>query len=367
MKFSVNAAALPGLSHLMDRRWQDLTDGRGYVATNTQIEPGQEGILNFLWGQHEKIVGAVDDFLASVADGYAAPYATAIREAAGYYQRTDARAAARVDATMPGVDDPGKHDASSARADMALGAGVFADRVHPTDRYIAPADHGADAGSGFTTLDTLSPTSDVREIIWQVTSIAVDFGLLDHPYDVLAEAVKPFSGDWTAFARCADTLQHLADGLADSGTAVLDGVRTVPRVWTGNAADQCAGGLARFAGDLTVAAGPLRATGEAYASTAEQVRAQAEALAALLTILIDEVVEVALDTVSGGLFTQVQVVTMVEDTVQTVLKMRRVVAAAWDVARAFVENGSVATANLGVIRDNHPLPALTADLPSLPR
>jgi hypothetical protein len=214
--------------------------------------------------------------------------------------------------------------------------------------------------------DTLSPTSQVRELIWRITEIGVDLGLLDHPYDVLEEAVKPFSGDWTAFAGCADTYRHLADALTDAGGCVLDGVGKVPRVWTGNAADQCAAGLARFAGDLGVAVGPLRATASAYASTAVQIRAHAEALAALLTILIDEVVEAALDGASGGVLAEVQVATTVEDAVQTVMKMRRVVSAAWEVARAFVQTGSVSTASLGILRDNHPLPALTADLPSLP-
>jgi hypothetical protein len=82
MNFSVNATALPGLAQLMDRRRQDLTDGRDYLAHNARVERGQAGILNWLWGQHEKIVRATADFLARAADGYAAPYAMAIVEAA---------------------------------------------------------------------------------------------------------------------------------------------------------------------------------------------------------------------------------------------------------------------------------------------
>jgi len=367
MKFSVNASALPGLGQSLERRWQDLTDGRAYVAANTRIDPGQEGILNSLWGQHEKVVTEVGDFLGTLADGYAAPYATAIREAAAYYQRTDARAATRLDATLAPVDDPGKHTASTSQADPVLGAALFADPVHPADNYLPPADHAAAYSYPLTAVDTVSPTSDVRALIWQISEFAVELGLLDRPYDVLEEAVKPFSGDWAAFAACADTFGHLADALDGAGQCVLDGVSKIPRVWTGNAADQCANGLARFAGDLTAAVGPVRETAAAYTSTAEQVRAHAEALVALLTILIDEVVAAALDAASGGLLVQVQMVTTLEDVVQTVLKMRRVVAAAWDLARSFVANGSVGTASLGVIQDNHPLPALTADVPVLPR
>jgi hypothetical protein len=366
MSFSVNAGALPGLSDLMRRRWQDLTDGRDYVARNTRVDAGQAGILNAIWGAHEKIVHGVEDFLGLAADGYAAPYASAIVEAAAYYRQTDSRAVARLDATLSPVDDPGKHGAGAARADPALGASAFADRTRPGDRYLLPADHQAEYRYGFSNLDTLSPTSDIRELIWKVSEIAVDLGLLAHPYDVIDEAVKPFSGDWTAFAACADVFQHLAEALGDAGGCVLDGVRLLPGVWTGNAADQCATGLARFAGDLSAAVGPLTETAHAYTSTAEQVRAHGEALAALLTILIDEVVEAALDAASGGLLLELQVATTVDDVVSTILKMRRVVAAAWDVGRAFVENGSAGTASLGILHDSHPLPALTADLPSLP-
>ncbi|MEN3304113.1 MAG: hypothetical protein V7603_315, partial [Micromonosporaceae bacterium] len=345
MKFSVNATALPGLADLMDRRWQDLTEGRDYLNRNTRIEAGQAGILNWLWGQHEKVVTAVGDFLGSAADGYAAAYGGAVVEASAYYQHTDAQAAVRLDATLPRVDDPGKHDTTSTSADLSLDSSVFADHMCPGDRYAPPVDHHAENPYTFAALDTLSPTSEVRELVWQVSQIAVDLGLLDRPYDVLEEAVKPFSGDWAAFAGCADTYQHIADALNDAANCVMDGVTTIPQVWTGNAADQCAMGLSRFAADLTAAVDPLRATAEAYASTAEQVRAHAEVLAALLTILIDEVVEAALDTASGGVLSVFQAVTTLEDAVQTVLKMRRIVAAAWDIARSFVETGSVSTSD----------------------
>ena len=68
MRFSVNAAALPGLAALMDRRSQDLVAGSAYVAQHTQIDWGDAGILNAIWGHHRDIVGAVDDFLVDAPD-----------------------------------------------------------------------------------------------------------------------------------------------------------------------------------------------------------------------------------------------------------------------------------------------------------
>lgn len=366
MSFSVNASALPGLADLMRRRHQDLADGRDYVGRYTTIDAGQAGILNALFGQHEAIVRTVSDFLDMAAEGYAGPYADAVAESAAYYAHTDAKAATRLDATLTPVDDPGKHTTSASHADKAIGASAFGDRVIPGDHYLPPPDHQSEYRYDFTGLDTLSPTSDIRELIWKVTEFAVQLGLLSHPYDVLDEAVKPFSGDWTAFAACADVFEHVAEALGEAGDCVLDGVRRIPLAWTGNAADRCALGLTRFASDLTGAVDPLHQTAAMYTSTAEQVRAHGELLAALLTALIDEVLEAALDAASSGLFAEVQVVTTVEDVVKIVLRMRKVVAEAWDLARAFVANGSVSTASLGIIRNSHPMPALNSDLPSLP-
>jgi hypothetical protein len=147
---------------------------------------------------------------------------------------------------------------------------------------------------------------------------------------------------------------------------VVDGVTAIPRVWTGNASDQCALGLARFASDLAAAVDPVRATAGAYASTAEQIRAHAETLAALLTILIDEVVEAALAAASGGVLEAAHVMTAAEHAVKTIMEMRRIVSAAWEIAKSFVETGSVSRASLGILRDNHPLPGLVADVPALP-
>lgn len=372
MRFSVNAAALPGLAALLDRRSQDLSAGSAYVAQNTQIDWGNAGILNLIWGDHKDIVHAVDDFLDRAATGYATPYATAVTKATAYYQQTDAESATRLDATLPPIDDPGKHGDGPAPADPTLAnprlrEGIFTDQRRPSDLYLPPADHQAEYRYDFGFLDGLSPTSVVRELIWQASRIAVALGLLDHPYDVIDEAVQPLSGDWVAFAGCADVFNHLADSLNESGECVLDGVGTIPLVWTGNAADQCANGLARFAGDLTGAVGPLRQLAQTYTTVAEQVRAQAEVFASLLTLLIDEVVDKALEGVTGGLAAPFEVINEFSDVVRIIQKMRKVIAAAWHAANTFREAGGLSMANLGILSASQPLPALTAGRPNLPQ
>ena len=372
MRFSVNAAALPGLAALMDRRSRDLVAGSAYVAQHTQIDWGDAGILNAIWGHHRDIVGAVDDFLGYAASGYATVYATAITKAAAYYRQADAESATRLDACLAPVGDPGKHGDDPVPPDHSLanprlGEAIFTDRRRPGDLYLPPTDQQADYRYNFTFLDGLSPTSVARELIWQASRIAVALGLLDHPYDLIDEAVRPLSGDWVAFAGCADVFNHLADSLTESGACVLDGVGTIPQVWTGNAADQCANGLARFAGDLTAAVGPLRQLAHTYTTVAEQVRAQAELLASLLTLLIDEVVDKAIEGATGGLAAPFEVINEFSDIVRIIGKMRKVVAAAWHAANTFKDAGALNMADLGILSDGQPLPALTAGRPNLPQ
>jgi len=113
---------------------------------------------------------------------------------------------------------PASTNVRSYRADQALGAEVFTDDICPANRYIAPADYHAQYSYDFAAFDALSPTSDVRELIWQVSQIAVDFGLLDHPYDVIDEAVKPLSGRLGRVRRLRRCLrQHRLRARHDAG------------------------------------------------------------------------------------------------------------------------------------------------------
>ncbi|MBO0870503.1 MAG: hypothetical protein J2P15_18255, partial [Micromonosporaceae bacterium] len=302
MNFSVNTSALPGLAQLMERRWGALQGGYDYLKRYTVI--GQaEGVLNWLLGEHQEVVNGVGAYLERAANDYALPYATAITAATAYYRRNDADAAARLDATLAPLDDPGKHGPAIPPANQGLGPELFSDPpMCQVNWYGPPHDYQADYQLEFLPFDALSPTSDARELIWQASRIAVALGLLDHPYDIIDELVKPLSGDWTAFAACAEVFQHLGNSLIDQASCIHDGVRKIDQVWTGNAADACASGLDRFAGDLNRASAVLYRTAAMYADTAEQVKAQAAVLASVVTTLLDMAIDAGLSAGTDGGF-----------------------------------------------------------------
>lgn len=366
MEFSVNTMALPGLAHLMDRRWRDLDGGRSYLATRTRIDAGDLGVLNWLRGTHERIVTAATAFLDRAAQDYTGRFATAVIEANLYYQRTDGSVAAALDRCLPGRDDTARPDLRSSRADPGLGPEIFADRTVPARHYQAPPDYH-DYGVALGPVSALSPASDARELIWQVSRLAVYLGLLDHPYDVIDEAVRPLSGDWAAFRACADVYSAVGAALADGAGCVQDGVGSVGDVWTGNAADACSASLARFAAELKSASVALDAVSGSYRQCAEQIKALAEVLGALLTALIDLVVESALDAASDGLFAAVREVTTLRDIAATVLKMRHTIHLAWEVAHTYQRNSEVGPRCFAVLCDGHRLPPVTTAIPSLPR
>jgi hypothetical protein len=96
MRFSVNAAALPGLAALTDRRSQDLTASSAYVAQHTQIDWGNAGILNLIWGHHRDILRASGSGVAGAGDGAGAWTGTGAGDGAGAGAWTGTAAAAAV-------------------------------------------------------------------------------------------------------------------------------------------------------------------------------------------------------------------------------------------------------------------------------
>lgn len=284
MEFSVNSTALAGLVEMLDRRWQDYESGRTYLKGNAHFSVFSTGVLDAIHGTHQEIVREIDALLATAAEGFAGPCSTAVAEANSLYLHSDLAAAARADAAVP-VPTAGRYcpttpagtDAAGAagRADPTAGPQIFFDPVCPSAWYRQPPDHRSDHPYQFSCFDAFSPASWGREAIWKVTGLAARFGVLDRPYDVVAEAVEPLCGDWAGFMTCADVYDNLAEAINDTIRCVTAGGHAVGRVWTGNAADTCAQDLGRFAVDLNAAVAPLHQTAATYRQVAEGVYLQA--------------------------------------------------------------------------------------------
>lgn len=218
--------------------------------------------------------------------------------------------------------------------------------------------------------DVLSPTTALRDVIWKVTGVAAVFGLLDRPYDIIAEAVQPISGDWARYVSCADVYDNLAGMVGDAAACVDHGRVTIARTWTGNAADACARATADFSTALRAAVDPLHRTATTYREVARGVHAEAEALAAALTLLGDMAIESGLKALTGGLEQPYQVMSEIADMekiVGKIVEVSRIVSKARDVAEVGMGGLESMWLGFGVVRDGHHIPAMSAVAPNLPR
>ena len=371
MEFSVNTNALVGLSDLMDRRWTDFESGRSYLKNNAHFSVLNKGILNAIWGRHQNIVDDIDAFLSSAAGRFAGPCAVAVTDANVTYLRSDRGAVIRNDAALPVVTGPSAESASAATtADLSLDRSVFADPYRPTARLQPPPDHRGDYPYEMSYFDVLSPTTALRDVIWKATGLAAIFGLLDRPYDIISEAVRPLSGDWARYVACADVFDNVALMVADAAACADHGTITIPRTWTGNAADACTRATADFAAVLRSAVDPLHRTAATYREVAKRVRAEAEALAALLTLLGDTIIESGLEALTGGLeapYKAVSELADLEKVVARTIEIEQLVSRAHAAADADMGTLESWWAGFGIVRDGPPLPAMTASVPNLPR
>jgi hypothetical protein len=383
MEFSVNSNALVGLSDLMDRRWEDFESARAYLKANARFSAVNAGVLNDICGQHQKIVDGIDTFLSAAAQGFAGPCATAVTEANLTYRRSDREAVIRGDAALPRVrTEPAEimgpvAGVPSGLADLSADRSVFGDATCPTTWLQPPPDHHADYPYEFTFFDRLSPSEQVRNKVWQITSAAAQLGLIPRPVDILMDAVTPLSGDWASYLGCADVYDNLAHLIEDAAQCVDVGRWTIGRVWTGNAADACVQAIAAFSVNVRAAIDPLRQTASAYRSVADVVRAEARFIEALLATIIDLLVEDALEIPTAGLELPLELATGFSNAVKIVRLAAEVIsltqkARTGAIGRMALPSGPMDAVIQDLVVsttvwDLNPAPAMAATAPNLPR
>ena len=293
MSFTVDANALVGLPDLLDRLGDDAQAARAYAATYTQLHWG--GLLSLITAGHTHAVAETDAFLATVGGRIAHDDAVRVRAAIDYYRRTDAAAAARVDATIA-------HPMSPDEPVLTAGAhpGLFGDVAHTRDALVPPRDHHADMPFTPKWTELLSPTAAARTAIWVVTSLGAKLGFCDRAHDVVAEVVEPLSGDWAGLLRCAEVFERLAGASAAMSSNVQWGAVCLDRVWSGHAADSCEEVLVLVDTALAEAQEPFRGLAEQYRTAAEEVHSINELMAELVGDLVDYAVIAALDVEAGA-------------------------------------------------------------------
>jgi hypothetical protein len=302
MSFSVDVNALAGLPRLLTRLDEDAQAGQSYAAQHTQLNGG-EGIFNLVLGGHRTAVTQVDLYFGSLRAA-ASAQAGRVQRALDGYRRSDLAAAATFDATIPAVPaapwlqpDPG-------------GSTGFNDRSEPQTLLAPPPDYSNEYAFEMKWSSYLSPTSYVRRLIWEVTSLASRLGICDRPIDVFSEWLKPWLGDWAGFRACADVHDRLGKSTVVMSANVRSGTIDSQFAWTGNAADGCRRDLGFTGASLQAAEPRLRELSVEYRGVAESTYKLADSVAGLLVVAIDLAVMALLElqlavatseTVLGGI------------------------------------------------------------------
>jgi hypothetical protein len=354
MEFSVNTDALPGLAKMLDRRHDDLVNTRDYVAKYTAIAPQGQGILNSALGTHAEIVAAVEEFLLRAANARAARYSDSVSSSEDYYLRADLSAAAKLDSTYDGGSDAAPAGPGQRLANQNWGPEVF-DDTSPNPGLPAPHDYHRDFEIFQDPTDAFSPTTYVRGLVWQASSLLVKLGVLDEPVDFFEEVCKPLVGDWAAFAACADVFANVATVLDFECGGVDQGANVLTQVWTGNAAHACQYALDLFGFDLRRSAETVRGMAEMYKKTSEAVKEQSELYITQMTLLCDaclDVIEICSgDEVAAGL----TALSELEKFGRAVKEIIKIVNQVRDVIRLYTTAGKLFGSPVGVLTQSGPL------------
>jgi hypothetical protein len=364
MGFSVDANALSGLPTLLDRLGDDARHARSYLLAHSDLRAG-EGAINLLFGGHRRAVAQVDTFFEKLAP-VAANSAVRVRTAVDYYRRTDRKAAAAFDSSLPHKALP-----ADVQAQVTAHRRDFNDAGDPTTELRSPPDYSHQYPYDPQWLDHFSLVGLARDAIWEITSLGTRLGVCDRPHDVFVECAQPFTGDWAGLRACADVFEHLGEALSLMSSNVQVGATSAREVWNGNAADGCTELLSSIQAALAYSRPPLNTLAKEYRDTAEQAHRLAHAMGAILSELVDlaamALIEAAgftatagtgVGAVAFGAALAVDIAMILEKLVHA----RAIVLSVMHVVQA----ADAALSGFAIISPGSPLPDLPTTLPLLP-
>lgn len=354
MGFSVDVAALAGLPRQLDRLGEDAAAGRDYVDRHTQLGAG-EGIINLVLGGHREATKQVSQFFHTL-DSAAKGQSTGLGSALISYRSTDLAAAAAFDDKLPVIAWP------TTEPDM--GSLGFADRGEPQNVMTAPPDYSGEYRFEMKWHSYLSPTSHVRNVIWEATGLAAKLGIGQRPIDIFVEWLKPWLGDWAGFRACADVHRNLAVAALTMSANVRSGSIDAQFVWTGNAADASRRDLANIGDALNRANTKLDELSAEYISVAENTYKLAEAVAGMVVVAADLAVmallELTLATRGGVALGAAMNLTMAVGKIWQVIEVGMKVFDCIKIAESGAKAFTAGIDGFNVIDPNGPLPSLAS-------
>ncbi|QFU88289.1 hypothetical protein [Amycolatopsis sp. YIM 10] len=136
-------------------------------------------------------------------------------------------------------------------------------------------------------LDAISPTGLYRDVVWGITVLATQIGLMDRPFDPFEGIIKVVSGDWAGLRACADVYTNIGLAVGDMAVNVQWSAQQLDEFWKGNAADSAQTYLYELAKSLKSAQAPFQELADHYVRAADGAHEVGELLGALMCDLID--------------------------------------------------------------------------------
>ncbi|MFE9960507.1 hypothetical protein [Micromonospora sp. NPDC005299] len=290
--FYVDPNGLNGLYNLLHRASGDAADILGYTTRHCDLTFDQEGLLFMLAGPHHAAYQRMTQGLERLHT-LTGSAATQINLAQLGYAESDHAAAARLDQTYPGAQDPTglRSTFTTGRPDPWASAprAAFADVADPSARLVAPNyATGIEMFQINPLADLLSPAAWLRQVaVWL-------FG--EDPFEGWGKA---FSGDWDSYVHCAAAWGIIGNALDDLGRNLITSTGDVPQVWRGNAAEaeqEYQLGL----GAATRALHPAcRQYADLYTQAAEAAKHLYSVVTGLISKLIDVLIVINLASAAG--------------------------------------------------------------------
>jgi hypothetical protein len=301
--FSVQPAALRELSAMLGRARVDIDKAKTHLAKMENFEGGT-GYLGYCLDGHKAAYRALSDWLGELADPTVSGAAAAVADSADYYEKTDATAAANLDATYPATnvveykDDTGYHVVESE------GSARFADVVTPGSHLTEkPHDYGNELyGNTLDWWDALSVMSLAGMAIQRVTEVAVMFGWIDKPFNPMKELAEEFVGDWAGARQAADILRNVGRTVNDIGLNIQWAAQGTDQVWQGNAGNGATVYLMNLARrfDVDNAWPPIDTLAKQYVEASTDMMNLRDAAVGILNSIGDDAVEAAIACSVGG-------------------------------------------------------------------
>ena len=213
------------------------------------------------------------------------------------YESTDQASAAQLDATYPPayLGDAREHT-DYVPIEPPEDTGRFGDMSEPQERLRDVKDYTDELNGSPGWWEASSPMAMFGAAIEATSWIAVQLGWREHPFDLQAEVVKPFVGDWAGVRAAADVFGDLSNLCRTTAINVNWASQGTEEVWQGRAGEGCALHLMNAGRSVHEARKPLDELSKQYKTASEEMVTFRDAV----VNVINEIGDAAISAAAAG-------------------------------------------------------------------